>query len=136
MKNSLVSNLSPKMKILSILARLLTNKKLNFPRSVLFHGKTRVCVKYFDHNWGCAPCIYLCLINLTAIHYFFDTSSLEQVRKDCVVTTGFGLAYSWKCLKILWYSLLSCNICMKGSLDLTKVCHDKPGAVMGFSLSV
>lgn len=78
---------------------------------MLFHGKIRVCVKYFDHDWGCAPCIYLCLINLLiAIYYFCDTFSLEQVRKDCVLTTGFGLAHSRKCLKILWYSLFSCNM--------------------------
>ena len=39
------------MKILSALPEIAEKQKLNFSNSVLFHMKTKVCLKYFASDW-------------------------------------------------------------------------------------
>ena len=43
-------SLPPKTKILSILAKISQKQKLNFSRSVPFHMKARICLKYFEND--------------------------------------------------------------------------------------
>ena len=53
MNRRLRLNLAPKIKILSILAKNSSKIKLNFPRSVLFHRKTTVCLRHLGQDSLC-----------------------------------------------------------------------------------
>ena len=81
--------LSPllEVKILSVLVKITEKQKLNFSHSVLFHMKTRVCLKYFVND---------CRYPVSNFEFIFSTSisnncTLEQFSESVVF---YGL--KWK----------------------------------------
>ena len=98
-------SLPPKMKILSILAKTAEKEKLNFSRSVLFHMKTRLCLKYYGN--GCS----LIKQNVGVSHnHMCSNLVLADISE---VSVGYLFAYLILCVFFIFNYLLYLFILLK-----------------------